>query len=125
MSNNTEIVSRFIAAWEARDVDAIMAFFAKDAAYHNMPMPKLVGQTQIREFIQPFVDGADKVSFQVLHSAENAAGTVLNERVDSFVLKDGKKLAIKVVGIFELSGGKITAWRDYFDMKEFEAQMAA
>ncbi len=125
MSNNTEIVSRFIAAWEARDVDAIMAFFAKDAAYHNMPMPKLVGQTQIREFIQPFVDGADKVSFQVLHSAENAAGTVLNERVDSFVLKNGKKLAIKVVGIFELSGGKIAAWRDYFDMKEFEAQMAA
>ena len=124
MSNNTEIVSRFIAAWEARDVDAIMAFFAPDAVYHNMPMPKLVGHAQIREFIQPFVDGADKIAFKVLHSAENAAGTVLNERVDSFVLKDGKKLAIKVVGIFECSGAKITAWRDYFDMKEFEAQMA-
>ena len=124
MSNNTEIVSRFIAAWEARNVDAIMAFFAPDAIYHNMPMPVLVGHAQIREFIQPFVDSADRIAFKVLHSAENAAGTVLNERVDSFVMKDGKKLAIKVVGIFECCGGKIVAWRDYFDMKEFEAQMA-
>ncbi len=122
--SNTEIVSRFIAAWEDRDVDAIMAFFAPGAVYHNMPMPKLVGDAQIRGFIAPFIGGADSVKFEVLHSAENAAGIVLNERVDRFVLKNGKKLAIEVTGVFEFTGGKIAAWRDYFDLKAFETQMA-
>lgn len=122
--SNSQIVSRFIAAWEDRNVDAIMAFFAPGAIYHNMPMPKLVGDEQIRGFIAGFLGGAASAKFDVLHSAENAAGTVLNERVDRFVLKDGKKLAIEVVGVFEFTGGKISAWRDYFDLKAFEAQMA-
>lgn len=122
--SNTQIVNRFIAAWEDRNVDAIMAFFAPGAVYHNMPMPKLVGDEQIRGFIAQFLGGADSVKFEVLHSAENAVGTVLNERVDRFLMKDGKKLAIEVTGVFEFTGGKIAAWRDYFDLKTFEAQIA-
>jgi limonene-1,2-epoxide hydrolase len=27
------------------------------------------------------------------------------------------------MGIFELRNGKITAWRDYWDLKTFEAQL--
>lgn len=119
---NTEIVNSFIASWEARDVDAIMAFFADGATYHNMPMPKLMGHEQIRAFIAPFVDQTQQASWKVLHSAENAAGTVLNERVDRFVLKTGKAICIEVMGTFELADGKIVAWRDYFDLKTFTDQ---
>ena len=122
--SNTEIVSRFVAAWEARDVDAIMAFFAEDAVYHNMPMPKATGLLEIRTLIDSIVGGAETIAFEMLHSAENAAGTVLNERVDRFLLKNGKSLSIPVVGIFEFTEGKIIAWRDYFDMKDFEKQSA-
>lgn len=31
---------------------------------------------------------------------------------------------LPVMGAFELSDGKISAWRDYFDMAQFQAQMA-
>jgi limonene-1,2-epoxide hydrolase len=39
----------------------------------------------------------------------------LTERVDHFVY-DGKTIDARVMGAFEVSGDKITAWRDYFDV---------
>jgi limonene-1,2-epoxide hydrolase len=121
MSNST-IVTDFMRAWEAKDIDRIMSFFAPNAVYHNMPMPKLVGTKAIREFIAPFAGTAEHVVFQVLHQAEAADGTVLNERVDRISMKDGQKIVAEVMGVFELENGKITAWRDYFDMKAMQAQ---
>lgn len=119
---NTEIVNNFISSWEARDVDAIMAFFSESAIYHNIPMPKLTGHQQILGFIAPFIANTEKVFWEVLHSAENAAGSVLTERLDHFVLKTGQQISIPVMGTFEVVDGKITAWRDYFDLKTFMDQ---
>jgi limonene-1,2-epoxide hydrolase len=39
---------------------------------------------------------------------------VLTERVDHFVY-DGKAIDARVMGAFEITDDKITAWRDYFD----------
>jgi limonene-1,2-epoxide hydrolase len=48
---------------------------------------------------------------------------VLTERVDVFVLPQ-RSIELPVMGTFEVRGGKIAAWRDYFDMKQFMDQMA-
>ncbi len=121
--SNTDLVARFIAAWEAKDIDAIMSHFAEGATYHNIPMPRLTGAAQIRPFIAGFLADAETVTFEMLSSAENG-DRVLNERVDTFHLKSGKTLRFEVMGVFEIADGKIAAWRDYFDMKDVEKQMA-
>ncbi len=121
MSNAT-IVNDFIAAWGAKDIDRIMAAFADGAVYHNIPMDRLVGHEAIRAFIAPFLGMAERITFETHHQAENADGVVLNERTDTFHLKNGKTIAIRVMGVFEFEGGKIARWRDYFDMAEFQKQ---
>jgi len=122
--SNSDIITAFMRAWEAKDTDRILSFFAPDAVYHNIPMAPLKGHDEIRKFIAPFAGAADDVAFEVLHQAESPAGVVLNERVDRFTMKTGQKIAAEVMGVFELKDGKITAWRDYFDMKAMEAQTA-
>ena len=48
---------------------------------------------------------------------------VLTERIDSFFFP-GNTIALPVMGTFEVNDdGKITAWRDYFDMNQFMSQM--
>jgi limonene-1,2-epoxide hydrolase len=47
---------------------------------------------------------------------------VLTERVDVFRLFD-KSFELPVMGAFEVSAGKIEAWRDYFDMNQFTSHM--
>jgi limonene-1,2-epoxide hydrolase len=49
---------------------------------------------------------------------------VMTERVDHFVIGD-RDIALPVMGTFEVNDGKITAWRDYFDMNQFTSQMSA
>ncbi len=41
------------------------------------------------------------------------------ERVDTFKIA-GKQWSIPVVGVFEVKNGKITVWKDYFDMGQFQ-----
>lgn len=119
-ASDGDTVRAFVAAFNARDVDAVMAFFADDAIYHNMPGEPLQGKEAIRRAIESFVAPASEIAWEILHLSERD-GVVLTERVDRFVL-GGKKIALPVMGAFELEDGKITAWRDYFDMATWQRQ---
>jgi limonene-1,2-epoxide hydrolase len=48
----------------------------------------------------------------------------MTERVDYLKL-GGKTAGLAIAGVYEVHGGVITRWRDYFDSKEFGAQLSA
>ena len=124
MSQNTDLIDRFVAAWMSMDVDEIMSFFTDDAVYVNIPIdPPNEGVEAIRKAIEGFVGMSTKIEFLVKHATENDQGVVMNERVDRFEI-GGKWVEAPVMGIFEIEGGKIKAWRDYFDMAGFQGQMS-
>jgi limonene-1,2-epoxide hydrolase len=117
-----DIVRRFCAAWSNVDPDELAEFFTDDAVYHNIPMDPVTGPDAIRSFIAGFVGGVEKIEFRVRHIVAEGP-VVLTERVDVFVLPQGT-IELPVMGTFEVREGKIAAWRDYFDMKQFTDQMA-
>ncbi len=123
MTTNTDRVRSFISAWEARDLAAILARLAPDARYVNVGMSDTSGREAIGVSVAPFLSASSEVSWSVTHIAETPAGVVLTERVDVFVV-GGKTLTIPVMGVFEFEGELIRAWRDYFDVAGFQAQMA-
>ena len=122
--SNIEKVREFIARWEAQDVDGIMASFSDNPFYHNIPMEPLTSKEAIRGFIEPFLEPVTKVTFETLFIAEDDNGIVLTERIDSFAFGD-KRISLPVMGTFEYVDGKLARWRDYFDLRDFEKQMAA
>jgi len=125
MSANTETIDRFIASWKSKDVDRLMAFFHDDAVYTNIPIdPPNRGAAQIRAMISGFLGMAQAMEFVVHHSAESpSANIVMNERTDRFLIGE-RWVELPVMGVFELRDGKIQAWRDYFDMAQFQSGMA-
>lgn len=122
--SNIEKVRDFIAKWEAKDVEGILAAFSDQPFYHNIPMEPLTSKEAIRKFIEPFLEPVTKVTFETLFIAEDANGVVMTERIDSFAF-GAKRISLPVMGTFEFADGKIKKWRDYFDLREFENQMAA
>ena len=118
-----ETVRRFCAVWSNVDPDEIAGFFTDDAVYHNIPMDPITGRETINSFIAGFAGGAEQIDFRVRHIVADGP-VVLTERVDVFLLPNGK-VELPVMGTFEVKDGKIAAWRDYFDMKQFMDQMAA
>lgn len=119
---NSDLVRAFIDAFNRKDIDAVSAFFADDAVYHNMPVAPIVGRTAIRENIAGYTRPAAQIEWLLYAIAESANGSVLTERLDRFLMQ-GKWVELPVMGTFEFEGGKISAWRDYFDMNQFTSQL--
>jgi limonene-1,2-epoxide hydrolase len=120
-SANLETARRFCEAFSRRDSDEILEFFSEDAVYHNMPLPPVLGKAGIKVVLDMFLKPAESVEFIILNIAEGEDGAVLTERVDKFSL-GGKNVELPVMGVFELTDGKISAWRDYFDMAAWTRQ---
>jgi limonene-1,2-epoxide hydrolase len=66
---------------------------------------------------------AKSLHFKVLKTA-SAGNVVFNERIDIFDLGNGKTISLPVAGVFEVTGSKISAWRDYFDLAMYTKQMS-
>ena len=124
MGANEAVVRELIAAFNANDVDRVLAFFAADAVYHNIPVQPVSGTAAIRAVLAGFMGMASEIDWVLRHLAETRDGVVLTERVDRFLVR-GRWIELPVMGTFEVRDGRVTAWRDYFDMKQFQDQLAA
>lgn len=122
MSNNCNLVADFVAAFNDDDLERVMAFIGEDCIYHNIPMPVITGRTAIREALAGFLAMAHEIDWRIHHIAETDDGRVLTERTDRFRFDSGW-MDLPVMGIFELDNGKIVAWRDYFDLAQFQSAM--
>ena len=121
-TENERVVSEFCQTWTTLNIDKVMEFFTDDAVYHNIPMEPARGKAAIKAVINSFLPGSKSIEFKILHTT-TAGNVVMNERIDMFDT-GSKKISLPVAGVFEVNNGKISAWRDYFDMAMYTKQMA-
>ena len=122
MSQAIDFVRRFCEEWgKGSGVDTLLDYFTDDAVYHNIPVDPVVGKDAIGNMVAMFTTGVDRIEFRV-RNIVGAGDIVLTERVDAFFYPD-KTIELPVMGTFEVSGGKISAWRDYFDLNQFMSRM--
>ena len=127
MENPIDVVRRFCAAWgDNLSAAELAAFFTDDAVYHNIPLAPVKGReaiaNDISSFIRPGAPGIESIRFNIINIAANGP-IVMTERVDAFKLPH-KSFELPVMGTFEIAGGKIKAWRDYFDLNQINTRMA-
>ena len=115
-TENEKVVADFCDTWKRMNIDEMLGYFTDDAVYHNIPIDPLKGKSEIRKGLHQFAGMLKAVDIKLVHSAA-AGNLVITERVDTMVMPDGKRMDLPVAGVFELRDGKISAWRDYFDMK--------
>jgi limonene-1,2-epoxide hydrolase len=116
-----ETVNEFIARVLRMDLDGACELVSDDVEYDNVPMGKVTGPDGIKSILGPMVESLDAAEW-IIHRQVAAGPIVMNERTDRFG-KDGKWLDLPVAGVFEVHDGKITLWRDYFDMATMANQL--
>lgn len=118
MSSPDEVVRAMCAAWNDPnpDPEQISQYFAEDAVYHNIPIKPAVGRAAIRTTIAEFLAPLDGIRFEIHHQVTSGS-VVMNERTDTLHV-GGRANPLRVMGVFEVTDGLITAWRDYFDLAE-------
>jgi limonene-1,2-epoxide hydrolase len=96
------------------DAEALRPFFTDDVVYHNIPMDPAVGLDATIAFIDGFFAMCQGLVIETTHLAVRD-NVVLTERIDTFTVGE-IVAALPVMGTFEIRDGKISAWRDYFDL---------
>jgi limonene-1,2-epoxide hydrolase len=117
-----KIVNDFCKAFARKNLEELVGYFTDDAVYHNMPMEPAKGKDAIRKTINTFLPMATSIEFKILKSV-SAGNVVMNERVDMFDM-GGKRIELPVAGVFEIQNGKISLWRDYFDLQSWTKQVS-
>ena len=120
LATPTAIVESFIAAWNANDLEQILAHLHPQVVYHNLPLAPIHGRDAVRAYL------ADKVPFEwvdwKLLAIAAVGNKVLTERSDDFGV-GGVTVRLPLMGIFEIEDGLIAAWRDYFDLAMYRQQL--
>ena len=111
--SNAQIVESFLYALQAVDLDTADSLLDDNLVYENVGLPTIRGRARaIKLFRSMEGRGGFEVKFHRV-AADGAA--VLTERTDALVIGP-VRLQFWVCGVFEVHDGRITLWRDYFDM---------
>jgi steroid delta-isomerase-like uncharacterized protein len=114
------IVREFAKAFNGRDVDGLLACFTEGASYTDNFYGEHVGRAGLRAmFERMFHEGRDYAwrMDTIVESPARAAA----EWTFSYVVTDavprsaGRKVRFGGMSVFELEGGRIARYREYFD----------
>ncbi len=130
MTAPVETVTAFLAMWSRPGgfAEAVQAYFTPDTIWENVGLSKTTGPDEAAALYAgmgaSLGAGNGDLVMRVDNLAVAATGdTVLTERIDHVLGPDGESaMAFRVMGVFELRDGKITAWRDYFDTAGLASQ---
>jgi limonene-1,2-epoxide hydrolase len=120
-----ETVSAFLEAQAEGDIDRTLDYLAKDADYRVPAWKESLTDTDaIRAELERQQATLSDMRTEVLNVA-STDHVVFSERIDTQIMTViGREVEVHIVGVYELGpDGKILSEREYFDMKEVEAQM--
>jgi len=120
-AENIALIRKFIDACVRADPDEFVRYFAEDATWWNSPWQLIQGREAIRDTLQRGAQRMKALPWEIRHILADD-DVVMTERVDHFMVGN-RRVSVPCMGIFELHDGKIAAWRDYWDLKQFEAQI--
>ncbi|OBF15713.1 limonene-1,2-epoxide hydrolase family protein [Mycobacterium sp. ACS4331] len=116
LSTDTDVavVEKFLFALRDKDLDTAGSLLDDDVIYQNVGFPTIRGRARTMKVFKGME--RDSFGFDVkFHRSVAEGGSVLNERTDA--LSVGRvRMQFWVCGVFEVRDGRITLWRDYFDL---------
>ncbi len=121
-SENENTIRNFIEAWSRLDADELADYFTEDGVYYNMPAAPVEGREAVRKFIAGFIGPWTQTNWDILNLF-SSGNVVFAERLDRTQAGD-KGVDLPCAGVFEMEGGKIKVWRDYFDMGTYAKGMS-
>lgn len=111
--DNAHTVEVFLSALQAEDLDTASAVLDDNLVYENVGFPTIRGRARTVKLFRS-LQGKGRFEVKTHRIAVNGA-SVLTERTDVLII--GRvRLQFWVCGVFEVTNGRITLWRDYFDM---------
>jgi limonene-1,2-epoxide hydrolase len=116
-----------LGLWQAlsrRDWDAVKTFLSADCVYVDMPVGPTLAARGPDDIVKRL-----KVGLEPLAGYENHDGVlvssgsdVMYEHSETWRWQSGETAVLQFVSVHRVEGGKVTLWKDYWDMGSMTAQ---
>ena len=116
-----------LGLWQAlsrRDWDGVKTFLSAGCVYVDMPVGPTLAACGPDDIVKRL-----KVGLEPLAGYENHDGVlvsngsdVMYEHSETWNWKDGETAVLQFVSVHRVEGGKVTLWKDYWDMGSMTAQ---
>jgi limonene-1,2-epoxide hydrolase len=122
VADGAKIIREFIEAWSRLDAVELAGYFTEDGVYHNIPTGPVAGRDNVERMIRDFTATWTETEWKILNLVASG-DVVIAERIDRTKAGD-KSVDLPCTGVFEMEGGKIKVWRDYFDLGTYVRAMS-
>jgi limonene-1,2-epoxide hydrolase len=116
-----------LGLWQAlsrRDWEAVKAFLSDDCVYVDMPVGPTLAARGPDDIVKRL-----KVGLEPLAGYENHDGVLVSngsdamyEHSETWRWHSGETAVLQFVTVHRVEGGKVTVWKDYWDMGSMTAQ---
>jgi limonene-1,2-epoxide hydrolase len=116
-----------LGLWQAlsrRDWDAVKTFLSADCIYVDMPVGPTLAARGPHDIVKRL-----KVGLEPLAAYENHAGLLISngpdvmyEHSETWRWSTGETALLRFVTVHRVEDGKVTRWKDYWDMGSMTAQ---
>lgn len=119
------ILRSVIAAWQAKDHEAVLSHMADDIVWHfaAAAVPPVRGKDAARRLLARLGADMHDITWRIFAHAETA-DRLFVEGVDDYRTTDGRRVAAPYAGVLDFRGDLIVGWRDYVDVGVIERQKA-
>lgn len=125
MSRLYGLMREVIAAWQAKDVDGVIAHMDEGIIWHYAAgaMPPVRGKATAAKLLARFQAEMHRIEWRIFAYAE-AGDRLFIEGVDEYRTPEGLRVAAPYAGVIEFKDELIIGWRDYVDIGVIAAQKA-
>lgn len=117
-----EVARRICEGWATMSLEDFRECMTEDCDYRNVPIEgdRHIGPDEAHSILSRFAEKW-KVDLNVVNLVGDER-VVMAERTETFEHRGGTKptFTLPVMGTFEIRDGKVSAWRDYFELSHMK-----
>jgi limonene-1,2-epoxide hydrolase len=117
----TEVAQTVLGMWKAlsnRDWETLKTFLSDDCIYVDMPVGPIAAARGPEDIVKRLKIGLEPLAGYVNHDGVLVSNGVdtMYEHSETWTFKTGEQGVLSFVTVHKVEGGKITLWKDYWDM---------
>ena len=133
-----EVIGPVVGLWQAlskRDWEVVKTFLSDDCIYADMPVGPTLAARGPEDIVKRLKVGLANLADYVNHdglllygpSSAGAVGVVdvMYEHSETWTWSSGETALLRFVSVHRVADGKVTLWKDYWDMGSMMSQAPA
>ncbi len=117
MSAMMDTVQAVMQANIDKDDELFLSYLTDDIEYHyHMSSRPLLGKEWVAKFLKKYREITADVEWRIDNFAETGNKLLVEGYEEYLDTRTNERVAHPYMGIFEFRDGKISHWRDYFEM---------